>query len=97
MIKPNYLIHKGLLSVNTNKYTVDRFEGDLVVLLLKSDESQQKLIRKSQLNEEVNKGDIVEIEFDESGTLLDFKILTEETKDMKSRVESLLTKLKNKK
>jgi len=82
--------------VNSNKYTVDRFDEGFAVLLLKTNENIQLKIPQEQLSSNVNEGDILEIELDEMGRIINFKVLEEETKDMKDKVEELINKLKNK-
>jgi len=89
-------MHKGLLLVNCNKYTVDRFDEGLAILLLKSNENIQLKIPQEQLGSTVNEGDILEIELDEMERIIKFKILEVETKEMKEKVEELINKLKNK-
>lgn len=79
------------------KYTVDRFEGEFAVLLLSSDESVQKDVPKEQLPDNVQEGDIIEVEFDENGAVKEATIKREETLNQKEKAKSLLEKLKNKK
>lgn len=78
-----------------DKYTLDRFEGDVGVLLLKGDESQELLVNKDQLTG-ANEGDILQVEFAEDD-VTKVTVLEEETKAEKEKVQSLLDKLKNKK
>lgn len=78
------------------KYTVDRFEGEFAVLLLSSDESVQKDVPKEQLPDNVQEGDIVEVSFNEDGTVKEAMIKREETISRKEKAQSLLEKLKNK-
>lgn len=78
------------------KYTVDRFEGEFAVLLLSSDESVQKDVPKEQLPDNVQEGDIVEVSFNEDGTVKEAMIKREETISRKEKAQSLLEKLKSK-
>jgi len=47
--------------VSSNKYTLDRYEGDVGVLLLKGDESQELLVPKNKL-QGAKEGDILLVE-----------------------------------
>lgn len=78
------------------KYTVDRFEGEFAVLLLSSDESVQKDVPKEQVPDNVQEGDIVEVSFNEDGTVKEAMIKREETISRKEKAQSLLEKLKSK-
>ena len=87
---------KGLLLVNSIKYTLDRYENDLAVFLLKDDESFEKLVPTSELPETIKEGDIVEMEFADNGSIIMLTILRNDTQKMKSDLEHLINKLKNK-
>lgn len=76
------------------KYTVDRFEGDIVVLLKKGEESVQLDVPRRHFPGNIAKGDIVgKKEGEETGH---YRILEEETAKAKEQAEDLLNKLKNK-
>ncbi|WP_408008447.1 DUF3006 domain-containing protein [Pseudalkalibacillus sp. A8] len=77
-----------------NKYTVDRFEGDLVVLLMKGNESVQKDVPIHQFPKDIAEGDIVKEE-SISGKIR-YKILHDETDDARKKVNDLLNNLINK-
>ena len=77
-------------------YTVDRFEGDKVVLLLRDDETVQLDIDRSKLPEEIREGDILNILFSESNEPLEVEISREETDKVKERIKALQRKLINK-
>ncbi|HZG70700.1 MAG TPA: DUF3006 domain-containing protein [Chondromyces sp.] len=47
--------------MSSNKYTLDRYEGDVGVLLLKGDESQELLVPKNKL-QGAKEGDILLVE-----------------------------------
>lgn len=82
--------------MNSNKYTLDRYEDGFAVLLLKEDESVEKLVPEESLNATVKEGDVLELSFDENDTLNHFTILEQETKEIRESVSSLIEKLKNK-
>lgn len=75
------------------KYTVDRIEKDIVVLLQKGDESIQKDVPVSLFPSEIKDGDIVE-EIIENEKVI-YHILHEETQEQRKKAEALLEKLKN--
>ncbi|MCG7346095.1 DUF3006 domain-containing protein [Sporosarcina sp. ACRSL] len=79
----------------TNKFTLDRIDDGFYVFLKRDDESEQLLIPLEEVEGNLNEGDIVEIETNETG--YQFNVLIEETSDMKVKVSNLLEKLKNKK
>ena len=82
--------------MNSNKYTLDRFDGEYAVLLLKGDESQQEMINRSLVEGFANEGDILEIEWDVDGSFKNASVLKGETEDRRTQVSNLLEKLKNK-
>ncbi len=77
-----------------NKYTVDRFEGDLVILLMKGNESIQKDVLIHQFPKDIAEGDIVKEESFNGKT--SYKILHDETVDTRKKANDLLNKLINK-
>ena len=82
--------------MNSNKYTLDRYEDGFAVLLLIDNEAVEKLVSEGILRDTVNEGDILLLDFNEDGTINNFTILELETKERKSSVSSLIEKLKNK-
>lgn len=78
------------------KYTLDRYEGDVGVLLLKGDESQELIVSLDKLAG-LNEGDIVLVEFGEDNEVLKVTVLDEESKITRDQVQDLLERLKNKK
>ncbi|WP_453992083.1 DUF3006 domain-containing protein [Bacillus nitroreducens] len=80
-----------------NKYTVDRFEGNLAVLLLRQNEEVQIEIAKKNLPSELQEGDIINLELNDDGSVAFVEILQEETIRLRRTAEDLLNKLKNKK
>lgn len=81
--------------MNSGKYTVDRIEGNQLVLLFRDDESAQLLLKNDEISEEVHEGDIVFLEFDTSGKLIFSEVLKEETAQARKKAQDLLNKLKN--
>ena len=79
--------------MNSNKYTLDRFEGDYAVFLKYPNETESLLVQSSELNDKVKKGDIVNILIKEEK----YKIepLAEEVKRLMSIITQLLEQLKN--
>ncbi|KKB34579.1 DUF3006 domain-containing protein [Bacillus thermotolerans] len=82
--------------MNSNKYTLDRYEENVGVLLLKGDESQELLVDRDKLAG-AKEGDILLVETDGSNEVLKVTVLEEETKVTKEKIEGLLEMLKNKK
>lgn len=76
-----------------DKYTIDRFEGELAVLLLRKDESVKVDVPRSQLPEEVKEGDILKVKFAKDGQVTDAIILKEETEAARKKAEELLRKI----
>ncbi|MFZ3578973.1 DUF3006 domain-containing protein [Virgibacillus sp. DJP39] len=77
------------------KYTVDRVEGNLVVLLKKGNESVVKDVAIDCFPKEIKVGDIVE----ETETNGDFQynILDSETEQRRQKADALLSRLKKNK
>lgn len=75
------------------KYTIDRFEGNKAVLLLRKDESVQMDVPRNQLPEEVVEGDILEMVFDSDMNIVKVNILVEETKSARKQASDLLKKI----
>ncbi|WP_404356509.1 DUF3006 domain-containing protein [Cytobacillus firmus] len=82
--------------MKSDKYTIDRFEGNLVVLLLREDESIEKVIPEEQLGSSYREGDILEISFDEYGGVKRADYLKDETETAREKARNLLNKLKDK-
>lgn len=80
--------------MNSNKYTLDRFEGIYAIFLLRPYETDQLIIEKSELGVELREGDIVEIT--DTGYGYNIIKLDEQTATTEQRVQDLLQKLRNK-
>ncbi len=76
------------------KYTIDRFEGNIAVLLQRDDESIQKVIPLSLLGD-VNEGDVVTLTFN-NGEVVNVNINVEETNQVRQQVKDLLKRLNGK-
>lgn len=78
--------------MNSNKYTLDRFEGDYAIFLKYPDEIENLQIHCSDLKLQLNQGDIVNI------SVIDDKYVIEplkkETTNQKEKVRQLLERLK---
>ena len=82
--------------MNSNKFTVDRIDEGIVVLLKKPLEVEQLLVPLEKIDIEVTEGDIllVTTKTDDSG--YDITLLEEETSLSKNKINNLIEKLKNK-
>ncbi len=78
------------------KYTLDRFEKEMAVLLFRDDETREVLLTKESLPSNATEGDILFIEFNEDNSVQQIKLLEEKTEDARQKVEDLLNKLKRK-
>ncbi|MFV2047023.1 DUF3006 domain-containing protein [Metabacillus sp. YM-086] len=77
-------------------YTIDRFEKDLAVLLLRVDETIQVDVPRKQLPDRIEVGSILEVEFADDGSVLFANVLEDETSTAKNNAQELLNKLANK-
>lgn len=78
------------------KYTVDRIEDGIAVLLLREDEAIERNVPASHLPLNVKEGDIVKASIKADGNIDEIQILKDETSTALNKAESLLKKLKNK-
>ena len=76
--------------MSSNKYTLDRFEGDYAVFLKRPDETEQLLIPRSDIQVAVKQGDIVQI--DDRGDSYKIEVLEAETKAAQDRINDLLAR-----
>ena len=81
--------------MSSNKYTLDRFEGDYAVFLKRPDETEQLLIPRSNIQVAVKQGDIVQI--DDRGDSYKIEVLEAETKAAQDRINDLLARLRQNK
>ena len=88
-------MRKEKLSVNSNKYTLDRFEEDYAVFLKRPNETEQLIIHRNDIQVPVKQGDIVQI--DDNGESYKIEVLEAETKAAEDRVNDLLAKLRKNK
>ncbi|HYK72418.1 MAG TPA: DUF3006 domain-containing protein [Pseudoneobacillus sp.] len=79
----------------SGKYTIDRFEGNLAVLLFRKNETIEVTIQKGQLPVEAKIGDIVGIKIQPDGSLMKVEILEEETEKTKEVAKRLLKEILN--
>lgn len=87
-------MQKERLLVSSTKYTLDRFEGDFAVFLLRPDETEQLLIPRFDIDIEVVQGDIVTITQTETGYT--FTKETEEVNSVMERLKQLRARLNRK-
>lgn len=78
------------------RYTVDRFEGNKAVLLLREDETIQVDVKKEQLPKDLHEGDILNISFLENNDVSNVEVLKHETEIASDRIKNLQQKLLNK-
>jgi hypothetical protein len=92
------MILQGSFSMLDNypsgKYTIDRFEGELAVLLLRQNENVELVVKKSTLPNEIEKGSILELEIIE-GNIRTAKLLKDQTDLIRKQNQQLLQKLTN--
>ena len=81
--------------MSSNKYTLDRFEGEYAVFLKRPDETEQLLIHRNDIQVTVKQGDIVQI--DDDGKSYKIEVLEAETKAAQDRVNDLLARLRQNK
>jgi hypothetical protein len=77
--------------VRSVKYTLDRFEGDLAVLLERDNETNEKVIPKNVLGS-VNEGDILTITY-HGEMIYEVEVHKEETLKARQAAKDLLEKL----
>ncbi|MGR9048611.1 DUF3006 domain-containing protein [Halobacillus faecis] len=71
-------------------YTIDRFEGTKAVLLLKGNETTEKLVDRSVLPKSAKEGDLIETSDND-----DYRILHKETEKRRQQAKAKLEALKN--
>lgn len=79
--------------MKSNKYTLDRLEGEFAVFLKYPTETESILVPCAEMKEPLNEGDIVSISI--LHETYKIELLENETMKQKDNVQSLLEKLKN--
>ena len=79
--------------MSSNKYTLDRYEGDYGIFLLAANETVQKIIHRSEMTETIAEGEVVLIE---DSPRIKIIRLQNETANQRARVNRLLERLKQK-
>ena len=82
--------------MNPNKYTLERFDDGFAVLLLRDDETVEKLVPLKEIEGLANEGDIIIAKFHEDGSLKHVKVLKEETEESKRKIEEIYNRILNK-
>ena len=84
------------IMMKRHKYTVDRIEGDIAVLLCREDESVQCDVPVKDLPKGLGEGDIVSAEFENGKAIGRVAVLKEETdrvrEDVRAKIERLVNK-----
>ena len=80
--------------MKSNRYTLDRFEGDYAIFLKRPKEVEQLLIARTELDATITEGAIVKIE--DNGHRYNVEKLDEATAESEKSVSSLLAKLQAK-
>lgn len=93
MILQVFIMQEVLLLRPSSKYTLDRFEGDTSVLLLRENEEIVVHVPTVQLPAGTQKGDILDIQFNDKVEMVTVRFLKDETEQAKMKVKSLLNKL----
>jgi predicted RecB family endonuclease len=78
--------------VNSNNYTLDRFEADYAIFLKRPNETEQLIIHRDDIHVPVGQGDIVSISDD--GENYEIKVLAGETKAAAERIKQLMKQLR---
>ena len=79
--------------MSSNKYTLDRYEGEYGIFLLTANETVQKIIHRSEMGMEIAEGEIVLIE---DSPHVKIKRLQHETANQRARINNILERLKQK-
>ena len=84
-----------LNNYQSGKYTIDRFEGNLAVLLFRPNESIELIAPRILLPEGIEKGSILQVNI-ENGDIKKIIYLKEETEAVRKRNYELLQELTKK-
>ncbi|MEC2075746.1 DUF3006 domain-containing protein [Metabacillus fastidiosus] len=82
--------------MRTNIYTIDRFERDFAVLLLREDETVQIDVPRHKLPEYVKEGMILSVFFDKEGNIANTEVFEAATEAAHENAQQLLEKIMNK-
>lgn len=93
-IPHNYGMRKGMLSVSSTKYTLDRIEDGYAIFLKYPDEVEQVILSLAAIDKQIQAGDRVLIE--EIGDTYHIEVLNEETAQKKAEIHSLMERLRRK-
>lgn len=74
-------------------YTVDFVEGDQITLLERGNEDHKVVVTDEELSRELTDGTLVDLMVREDGSVSSYKILTDETKQVKEQNQHLLDKI----
>ena len=80
--------------MKSNRYTLDRFEGDYAIFLKRPKETEQLLIARAELDPTISEGAIVKIE--DNGLSYKVEKLDNATAESEKSISSLLAKLQGK-
>lgn len=79
--------------MRSNKYTLDRFDGEYAVFLNHPNETERLLIARDKIKVPLEEGDIVSITV--LGDTYKIEFHEKETTDQRDKIQSLLEQLKN--
>lgn len=77
-------------------YTVDFVEGDQITLLERGNEDRKVIVMDEALSKILTDGTLIDLSVREDGSVGSYKILTNETKQIKEKNEKLLNKISKK-
>jgi hypothetical protein len=79
--------------VESTIYTIDRFENDHAVLLLRGNETIRVDVSRSELPDDVTEGTILDAAINENGKVLSARILEHKTEETRQKAQNLLEKI----
>lgn len=82
--------------IELEKYTVDAIEGENVILLPSKNECDRVVVSIKQFSLYLSDGDMIEANINNEGKVIEYKLLTDETKDACEKNQALLNKILNK-
>lgn len=74
-------------------YTVDFVEGDQITLLERGNEDHKVIIEDEALSRKLSDGMLIDLMVGEDGSVSSYKILADETKQVKEQSQHLLDKI----